>query len=168
MQPGLPSPLPSPVDVAALARSFASTPLPSTAGRIPNADALRPFSCVTQEACVALKRCVDQAHSRAFASSPPYEVRSHSVYAHNEFTCHLVASNCENDFRVLLSLRQLWAILGSKSCKLITSALEASAPDAFVLRRAVATGSWIGFPTDTVARTQCRCILIQLLLARSL
>ena len=50
-------------------------------------------------------------------------------------------------------MRQLRAIVGSKSCELITSALEASAPDAIVLRRMVAAGSWIGFHTDTVART---------------
>ena len=158
MHPVLPTPLPSPVDVVALVRSFASEPLSSTMARFPNADAPIPFSCVTEEACIALRKCVDQAHSLAFESSPRKEFSPHYHGAHTELACNLVASNCKTDFRLLLSLPQLRAIVGSKSCDLITSALEASAPDAIVLRRTVATGSWIGLHTDTVARTvQVQC-----------
>ena len=65
----------------------------------------------------------------------------------------LVNSSCENDFRLLLSLQELLAVAGDYSCQRILSALESNAPDAIVLRRTVATGSWISFHTDTVART---------------
>ena len=62
-------------------------------------------------------------------------------------------SSCKNDFRLLLSLQELLAVAGDYSCQRILSALETNAPDAIVLRRTVATGSWISFHTDAVART---------------
>jgi hypothetical protein len=65
----------------------------------------------------------------------------------------LVSGNCESDFRLLLCAQELEAVVGGSACRRIMSALEADAPDAIVVRRTVATGSWINFHTDTVART---------------
>ncbi len=58
-------------------------------------------------------------------------------------------------------MQELEAVVGGSACRRVMSALEADAPkrfcsrvgDAIVVRRTVATGSWINFHTDTVART---------------
>jgi hypothetical protein len=71
----------------------------------------------------------------------------------SELGWNLVNSSCENDFRMLLTLQELRAIAGHETCMRILSALETETPDAIVLRRTVASGRWIDFHTDTVART---------------
>jgi hypothetical protein len=54
---------------------------------------------------------------------------------------------------LLLCAQELEAIVGASACRRIMSALEEDTPDAIMVRRTVATGSWINFHTDTVART---------------
>jgi hypothetical protein len=71
----------------------------------------------------------------------------------DQLTRDLVSGNCESDFRLLLCAQELEAVVGGSAFRRIMSALEADAPDAIVVRRTVATGSWINFHTDTVART---------------
>ena len=157
MRPALPSPLPPPVAVAALVRSFISQATASSAPRIPDADALAdalpPYSCLTQQACDTLIQRVDHAHACAYATLPQNEPGLRPSASCGELARDLVSSNCESDFRLLLCVQELQAIVGGSACRRILSALEAHAPDAIVIRRTVATGSWINFHTDSVART---------------
>ena len=153
MLPAIPSPLPPPAAVTALVRSLVSQPLASSAARIPIPDTLPPFSCISEEACAALMQRVDQAHAGAYTSLSQNEYAPCCAAPCSGLAQALVNSSCVNDFRLLLSLRELLAVAGDVSCQRILSALESNAPDAIVLRRTVATGSWISFHTDTVART---------------
>ena len=153
MLPAIPSPLPPPAAVTALVRSLVSQPRASSAARIPMPDTLPPFSCLSQVACAALIQRVDQAHAGAYTSLSQNEYAPCSAAHCSGLAQALVNSSCENDFRLLLSLQELLAVAGDYSCQRILSALETNAPDAIVLRRTVATGSWISFHTDAVART---------------
>jgi hypothetical protein len=81
------------------------------------------------------------------------ETTTQCMAACNHIALNLVSSNCESDFRLVLTLHELRTHVGDSACRRIFSALETDAPDAIVLRRTAATGSWIGFHTDTFART---------------
>ena len=151
MQPTLPYPTPSTAAVQALVRYVVSKTSSSVSARISTFGL--PFSCASEEACVALQQRVDHAHSRAFAPSPPTMHAPEPWAACSELGWNLVNSSCENDFRMLLTLQELRAIAGHETCMRILSALETETPDAIVLRRTVASGRWIDFHTDTVART---------------
>ena len=153
MLPAIPSPLPPPAAVTVLVRSLVSQPRASWAARIPTPDTLPPFSCLSEEACAALIQRADQAHAGAYTSLSQKEYAPCSAAPCSGLAQALVNSSCENDFRLLLSLQELLAVAGDYSCQRILSALETNAPDAIVLRRTVATGSWISFHTDAVART---------------
>jgi hypothetical protein len=61
-----------------------------------------------------------------------------------------VSSKCESDFRLLLCVHELQAIVGGSACRRILSALEAIV---IVIRFTVATGSWINVHTNAVAHT---------------
>ena len=157
MQPALPFPLPPPVAVAALVRSFPSHPLAPTAARPPK-DPFPPFSCIAEDACAALRKRIDHVHARAYAPQHRDAAAAQCAAACNELACGLVSGNCENDFRLLLTLQQLRVIVGDDACARILLALETDVPDVIVLRRTAASGRWINFHTDTVARTvQVRC-----------
>jgi hypothetical protein len=174
MRPTLPSPLPPPVAVAALVRSFMSqAAAASSAPRIPNASVLPPYSCLTKQACDTLIQRVDHAHASVYTTSPQNEPGLRPSASCGELARDLVSSNCESDFRLLLCVQELLAIVGDSAYSRILSALEAHAPDAIVIRRTVATGSWIDFHTDTVARTvqvllYCKLSLFPILLATCL
>ncbi len=154
MQPALPLPPPAPRAVAALARSFVPKRYCAFGSpRIPTSESLVPFSCVTEQACASLKMLIEQAHASAFTSVSHTETSTQCMAACNQIALNLVSSNCESDFRLVLTLHELRTHIGDSACRYIFSALETDAPDAIVLRRTAATGSWIGFHTDTFART---------------
>ena len=74
--------------------------------------------------------------------------------AANNDVAHATASHsCADGFRMLISLRELRAIVGKEACACILSELETDSPDAIALRRTTASGRWINFHTDTAART---------------
>ena len=152
MQPVLPLPPPDPRAVAALARSFVPKHCASRSPRIPNSESLVPFSCLTEQACASLKMRIEEAHANAFVLMNT-ETTTQCMAACNHIALNLVSSNCESDFRLVLTLHELRTHVGDCACRRIFSALETDAPDAIVLRRTAATGSWIGFHTDTFART---------------
>jgi ubiquitin C len=154
MQPALPLPPPAPRAVAALALSFVPKHYCAfRSPRIPNSESLVPFSCLTEQACASLKMRIEQAHTSAFSLVPHTQTASQRMAACNQIYLNLVNSNCESDFRLVLTLHELRTHIGDSACRRIFSALETDAPDAVVLRRTAATGSWIGFHTDTFART---------------
>ena len=147
MQPALPHPLPTPEAVAAVAAALHG----SSSARPPLLLHSAPaFSCVSLDACAALRARVDGAH-RAFVET---NTSVAAPRAANNDVAHAVASHsCADDFRMLLSLRELLAIVGKEACACILAELETDSPDAIALRRTTASGRWINFHTDTAART---------------
>jgi ubiquitin len=153
MQPALPSPLPHPDDVAALALTFPLHPTAPTAARPPLAQSPPAFSCVSEAACIALRARVDQAHNRAFAQQAHNQAGVQALAARNSVSDDVAAGSCEGDFRLLLTLRELCSMVGDDACSLMLKALETDEPDAIALRRTTANGHWINFHTDPAART---------------
>jgi hypothetical protein len=153
MQPTLPSPLPPPNAVAELVRSFHPHTLARTAPRPPLSESLPAFSCVSETACLALRKRVDEAHSRAFLQHTQDLEDTQVLHAVNEVAVGVAAGSCETDFRLHLTLQELRSLVGEDSCARILSALETDAPDAIALRRTTASGRWINFHTDKAART---------------
>jgi serine/threonine protein kinase len=153
MQPALPSPLPRPDSVAALARSFPLHPTAPTAARPPLSQSLPAFSCASEAACIALRQRVDQAHTLAFLHQARDHAAAVALAPHNTVAEGVAAGSCEGDFRLLLTLQELRSIVGDDACERILSALETDAPDAIALRRTTASGRSINFHTDAAART---------------
>ncbi len=156
MQPALPEPLPHPDDVAALVRAFSphttSTP---PAPRPPFSHSPAEYSCVSQDACIALRKLVDQAHTRTFSQTHSQQLydQAGSRPMHNSVADGVAAGSDEGDYKLLITLPELRSIVGDEACSRVLSALEADAPDAIALRRTTARSRWINFHTDAAART---------------
>jgi len=114
---------------------------------------LPAFSCVAEAACVALRKRVDQAHTRAFAQKKYDYEANQTLGTCNEVAGGVAAGSCEGDFRLLLTLQELRETVGDGACARILAALETDVPDVIALRRTTASGRWINFHTDTAART---------------
>ena len=152
MQPALPSPLPHPDAVAALARSFPLNPTAPTAARPPLSQSPPEFSCIKEAACIALRQRVDQAHKQAF-SQQEHNHAAAQEFSRNSVSEGVAAGSCESDFRLLLTKQELRSIVNDDACACILRALETDEPDAIALRRTTASGRWINFHTDAAART---------------
>jgi hypothetical protein len=159
MQPALPQPPPHPDDVAALVRAFSphNTSTPS-APRPPLSDSPAEYSCVSQDACIALRKLVDQAHTRTFSQTHSQQLHDQAGSCdtrpmRNSVADGVAAGSHEGDFKLLITLPELRTIVGDEACARVLSALEADAPDAIALRRTTASSRWINFHTDAAART---------------
>ena len=154
MQPALPELLPHPDDVAALVRAFNTHNSTLSAPRPPLSHSPAAFSCVSQAACIALRKLVDQAHTRTYSQQLRDHVGAQPIAAAcNKVADGVAAGSREADFKLLLTLQELRSVVGQDACARILSALETDAPDAIALRRTTASSCWINFHTDAAART---------------
>ena len=108
---------------------------------------------MSEAACIALRRRVDQAHAITFSHQVQNHVATQALAAHNTVAESIAAGSCEGDFRLLLTLQELRSMVGDDSYARVLTALETDEPDAIALRRTTASGRWINFHTDTAART---------------
>ena len=153
MQPALPEPLPHPHEVKALVELFPPHPSAHSAPRPPLVESPSAFSCVSEAACVALRKLVDQAHNQAYSQQRQALPVPQLLAARNKTAQGVAAGSCEGDFKLLLSLQELQSIVGDDAISCILRALETDEPDAIALRRTAACDRWINFHTDAAART---------------
>jgi hypothetical protein len=106
---------------------------------------------VSQDACIALRKLVDQAHTRTYLQQLHDQAGARPV--RNSVADGVAAGSHEGDFKLLLTLPELRSIVGDEACACVLSALETDAPDAIALRRTTASSRWINFHTDAAART---------------
>jgi hypothetical protein len=149
-QPSLPAPLPHPEDVAALVRSFHHRPIPPTASRPPCSQVQPAFSCVSEAACVALRRRVDHAHALAFSHQVQDHAATQALAPHNTVTLGVAATRCEGDFRLRLTLHELATTPARASCQLLKRTHPT--PLRFAAPRPAAAGS-----TSTLTPPRARC-----------
>ena len=153
MQPALPEPLPHPHEVKALVELFPPHPSAHSAPRPPLVESPSAFTCVSEAACVALRKLVDQAHNQAYSQQRRALPVPQLLAARNKVAQGVAAGSCEGDFKLLLSLQELQSIVGDDAISCILRALETDEPDAIALRRTTACDRWINFHTDAAART---------------
>jgi hypothetical protein len=113
---------------------------------------------LSSEECDALVRRVDDAvakrDEKQSTLQPPLRCA-------NKLAAAVTAGNCADDFKVVLSVDELTGVLGrggahasSDLCDALRALLGGTTPpDVLALRRTVGTSRWVGWHTDTAART---------------